>query len=61
MLLAILLLQANAPFGSDRLVDELGAGRPHAGVERETTDAGEAYARFPRGELTRYRKGRLPE
>ena len=32
-----------------------------AGVERETTDAGEAYARFPRSELTRYRTGWLPE
>jgi uncharacterized cupin superfamily protein len=32
-----------------------------AGVERETTDAAEAYARFPKGGLTRYREGWLPE
>lgn len=41
-------------------VDE-SAIRHAAGVERETTDAGEAYARFPRSELTRYRAGWLPE
>jgi uncharacterized cupin superfamily protein len=41
-------------------VDEA-AQRHGAGVERETTDADEAYARFPRGELTRYREGWLPE
>jgi uncharacterized cupin superfamily protein len=35
--------------------------RHGAGVERETTDASEAYARFPRSELTRYREGWLPE
>ena len=35
--------------------------RHGAGVERETTDPDEAYARFPQGELTRYRKGWLPE
>ena len=29
-------------------------------AERETTDPGEAYARFPRGRLTRYREGWLP-
>lgn len=32
-----------------------------AGVEHETTDASEAYARFPRGRLTSYQKGWLPE
>jgi uncharacterized cupin superfamily protein len=31
-----------------------------AGVERETTEADEAYARFGRGKLTRYREGWLP-
>jgi uncharacterized cupin superfamily protein len=31
-----------------------------AGVERETTDAEEAYARFPRGGVTGYREGWLP-
>ena len=41
-------------------VDEA-AHRHGAGVERETTDADEAYARFPRSELTRYREGWLPE
>jgi uncharacterized cupin superfamily protein len=34
--------------------------RHGAAVERETTDPGEAYARFPRSELTRYRDGWLP-
>jgi uncharacterized cupin superfamily protein len=37
------------------------AQRHGAGVERETTDANEAYARFPRGRLTRYGEGWLPE
>ena len=41
-------------------VDEA-AIRHAAGVEQETTDAAEAYARFPRSELTRYRTGWLPE
>ena len=41
-------------------VDEA-AQRHRAGVERETTYADEAYARFPRSELTRYREGWLPE
>jgi hypothetical protein len=41
-------------------VDEA-AQRHGAGVERETTDEDEAYARFPRGELTRYREVWLPE
>jgi uncharacterized cupin superfamily protein len=41
-------------------VDE--AARRHgAAVERETTDEGEAYARFPSSELTRYREGWLPD
>ena len=35
--------------------------RHGAGIERETTDPREAYARFPRSELTRYREGWLPE
>jgi uncharacterized cupin superfamily protein len=35
--------------------------RHAAGVERETTDSGEAYSRFPRSELTRYHAGWLPE
>jgi uncharacterized cupin superfamily protein len=40
-------------------VDET-AIRHRAGVERETTDPAEAYARFPRSGLTRYREGWLP-
>jgi len=40
-------------------VDEA-AIRHNAGVELETSEAGEAYARFPRGELTRYQDGWLP-
>jgi uncharacterized cupin superfamily protein len=48
--------------GPDRgayTVDEA-ALRHGAGVERETTDADEAYARFPKSGLTRYREGWLP-
>jgi uncharacterized cupin superfamily protein len=37
------------------------AQRHGAGVERETTDAAEAYARFPKSELTPYREGWLPD
>jgi uncharacterized cupin superfamily protein len=40
-------------------VDEA-AIRHGAGVEKDTTDAKEAYARFPKGGVTRYRKGWLP-
>ena len=40
-------------------VDEA-ALRHGAGVERETTEANEAYARFGPGKLTRYREGWLP-
>jgi uncharacterized cupin superfamily protein len=40
-------------------VDEA-ALRHGAGVERETTEDKEAYARFAPGELTRYREGWLP-
>jgi uncharacterized cupin superfamily protein len=41
-------------------VDET-ALRHGAGVERETTEAEAAYARFPKGRLTRYREGWLPD
>jgi uncharacterized cupin superfamily protein len=41
-------------------VDEA-ALRHDAGVERETTDPAEAYARFARSALTRYRDGWLPD
>jgi uncharacterized cupin superfamily protein len=40
-------------------VDET-ALRHGAGVARETTDGGEAYARFPRSGLTRFRADWLP-
>jgi uncharacterized cupin superfamily protein len=40
-------------------VDEA-ALRHGAGVEQETNDVDEAYARFPEHELTRYRDGWLP-
>ncbi len=40
-------------------VDEA-ALRHAAGVEQETSDPGEAYARFPRSELTGYRADWLP-
>jgi uncharacterized cupin superfamily protein len=39
-------------------VDEV-AQRHGAGVDEETTDASEAYARFPRRQPTRYREGWL--
>jgi hypothetical protein len=32
-----------------------------AGVQRETTEGSEAYARFPPWTLTRYRDGCLPD
>lgn len=41
-------------------VDET-ALRHDVGVEQETTDADEAYARYPDPEQTRYRDGWLPE
>lgn len=41
-------------------VDET-AQRHGAGVERDTTDAEVAYARFPKGEPSRYREGWLPD
>ena len=41
-------------------VDEA-AQRHGAGVEQETTDAKEAYARFAKGGLARYREGSLPD
>lgn len=41
-------------------VDEA-AQRRGAGVERETTNGDEAYARFPGGKITSYREGWLPE
>jgi uncharacterized cupin superfamily protein len=41
-------------------VDELALGHG-AGVEQETTDVGEAYARFAEPESTQYREGWLPD
>ena len=41
-------------------VDEA-AQRHGAGLDRETSSAAEAYARFPAGGLTRYREGWLPD
>ena len=41
-------------------VDET-ALRHGAGVQRETAEGSEAYARFPPYKLTRYRDGRLPD
>lgn len=37
------------------------AVRHGAGLEHETTEPREAYARFPEGRLTRYREGWLPD
>jgi uncharacterized cupin superfamily protein len=50
--------QAGADWGA-YTVDEA-ALRHGAGVERETTEAQEAYARFPEPEPTQYRDGWLP-
>jgi hypothetical protein len=38
----------------------IGRLRHGAGVEKETTDADEAYARFPELQPTKYRDGWLP-
>jgi uncharacterized cupin superfamily protein len=51
--------RSTGPEWGSYTVDEA-ALRHGAGVERETTKADEAYARFGRGELTRYREGWLP-
>ena len=51
--------RSTGPHWGGYTVDE--AARRHgAGVERETTDPKEAYARFRAGEPTRYREGWLP-
>jgi hypothetical protein len=51
--------QAGAGWGGYPVDDT--ASRHGAGVDRETTDADEAYARFPGREPTRWRQGWLPE
>ena len=51
--------QSTGPDWGAYTVDEA-AQRHGAGVEQETTDAEQAYARFPRGGPTRYREGWLP-
>ena len=48
-----------APDWGAYTVDEV-ALRHGAGVEEETSDADQAYARFPEPEPTRYRDGWLP-
>ena len=50
----------NGPGWGGYTVDEA-ALRHGAGVERETTDQYQAYARFTKREPTRYREGWLPE
>jgi uncharacterized cupin superfamily protein len=52
--------RSTGPDWGSYTVDEA-AIRHGAGVEEETTDERVAYARFPRGELTRYREGWLPD
>jgi len=52
--------QSTGPDWGAYTVDEA-ALRHGAGVERETTQATEAYARFGKGKLTRYRESWLPE
>jgi len=51
--------RSRGPQWGSYTVDEA-ALRHGASVERETTKADEAYARFGRGGLTRYREGWLP-
>jgi len=51
--------QSTGPDWGAYTVDEV-ALRHGAGVEKETTDAGEAYARFRDVEPTSYREGWLP-
>jgi uncharacterized cupin superfamily protein len=50
----------NGPGWGGYGVDEV-AQRHGAGVDKETTEATEAYARFQRREPTRYREGWLPQ
>ena len=52
-------LEGTADWGA-YAVDEA-ALRHGAGVEKETTDADEAYARFPELQPTRYRDNWLPD
>jgi hypothetical protein len=51
---------SNSPDWGGYTVDEA-ALRHGVSVERETTDAKQAYARFARRKPTRYREGWLPE
>jgi uncharacterized cupin superfamily protein len=51
--------RSTGPEWGGYIADEA-ALRHDAGVEKDTTDPEEAYARFGRGELTRYREGWLP-
>ena len=51
--------RSTGPEWGGYVVDEV-ALRHGAGVRKETTEADEAYARFGRGKLTRYREGWLP-
>jgi uncharacterized cupin superfamily protein len=52
-------VRSTGPDWGGYTVDEA-AIRHGAGVEQETTDPEEAYARFPAGERTRFREGWLP-
>jgi uncharacterized cupin superfamily protein len=52
--------RSTGPDWGSYTVDEA-AQRHGAGVERETTESQKAYAHFPKGKLTRYRAGWLPE
>jgi len=53
-------VRSTGPDWGGYVVDEA-ALRHGAGVEQETTDPNEAYARFPHREPTRYREGWLPD
>jgi hypothetical protein len=53
-------LQGRDDWGAGAYTVDEAAIRHGAGVEKETNDAGEAYARFPGLEPMPYRDGSLP-
>ena len=59
LMLAVGARETTGPDWGGYTVDEV-ARRHGVSVDRETNDAEEAYARFPRREPTRYREGWLP-
>jgi len=58
---AILMVGSRGPGAGVRYAVAEVALRHGAGVEEETTEPREAYARFPMMQLSRYREGELPD